>query len=178
MEIPPLDNPYVFTLPKEHDVFSYKLVIGTKPEWHKWEEDIDSTAPLPRDIYACQLIIPTVDTAKYYYLMNLFVENSKPFLLIGPPGTGKSVYIKDLLNRKLDNDKFASATLFFASNTSPTTTQNIIMSKLDKRRKGVYGPPLGKKFIVFIDDINMPDMDDVESQPPVELLRQLLDHQV
>ena len=51
----------------------FKLVIGTKPEWRKWEEDIDASAPLPRDIYACQLIIPTVDTAKYYYLMNLFV---------------------------------------------------------------------------------------------------------
>ena len=93
---------------------------------------------MPRDIFACQLIIPTVDTAKYYYLMNLFVENSNPFLLLGPPGTGKSVYIKDLLTRKLDHDKFASVTLFFTSNTSPTTTQNIIMSKLDKRRKGEF----------------------------------------
>ena len=47
-----------------------------------------------RPTFAFQLIIPTVDTAKYYYLMNLFVENSNPFLLLGPPGTGKSVYIK------------------------------------------------------------------------------------
>ena len=71
--------------------------------------------------------------------MNYFIlENGKPFLLLGPPGTGKSVYIKDLLNRKLDHDKFASVTLYFTSNTSPTTTQDIIMSKLDKRRKGDY----------------------------------------
>ena len=130
------DSQYVFPPPKEEDVFSWKLVIGTKPEWQKWEEDIDTSAPLPRDIYACQLIIPTVDTAKYYHLMNLFVENGKPFLLIGAPGTGKSAYVKDLLHRKLDKDKFASTTLYFTSNTTPTSTQDIIMSKLDKRRKG------------------------------------------
>lgn len=173
-----LETPYVFPLPKEQTVFSYKLAIGTKSEWVKWEEDIDNSAQLPRDIFACQLIIPTAETAKYYHLMNLFVESGKPFLLIGASGTGKSSYVKDLLNRKLDNDKFASCSLYFTSNTTPTVTQDIIMSKLDKRRKGVYGPPLGKKFIVFVDDINMPNKDDVDSQPPIELLRQLLDHQI
>ncbi len=87
------------------------------------------------------------------------------------------MYVRDMLSRKLDADKFASASLFFTSNTAPRTTQDIIMGKLDKRRKGVYGPPLGKKFIVFVDDINLPDRDDVDSQPPIELLRQLLDHE-
>ena len=177
VDIPSVETPYVFPLPKEKSVFSYKLTIGTKSEWIKWEDEIDSSAALPRDIFACQLIIPTAETAKYYHLMNLFVENGKPFLLIGSSGTGKSVYVKDLINRKLDKDKFASCCLYFSSKTTPTGTQDIIMSKLDKRRKGVYGPPLGKKFIVFVDDINMPNKDDVDSQPPIELLRQLLDHQ-
>ena len=88
-----------------------------------------------------------MDTAKYYHLMNLFVENGKPFLLIGSSGTGKSVYIKDLLNRKLDKDKFASVTLFFTNNTTPTRTQDIIMSKLDKRRKGDETRPVFNRFV-------------------------------
>ena len=55
-------------------------------------------------------------------------------------------------------------------------TQSNIFSKLQKKRKKIYGAQGSAQTIIVIDDVNMPEMEEISgSQPPIELLRQIID---
>lgn len=67
--------------------------------------------------------------------------------------------------------------MIFSAGTEANQVQSNIMERLDKRRKGVYGPSLGKKCVIFVDDLSMPKTTTEErSQSAIELLRMLVEH--
>nr|XP_046251760.1 dynein axonemal heavy chain 12 isoform X2 [Scatophagus argus] len=157
-------------------VYDYFFEFKGKGRWIHWNDAIKNVNLGNKNTKVQEIIVPTIDTVRYTYLMDLGISYGVPLLFVGPTGTGKSVYVKETLMNNLDKDCYLPFFINFSARTSANQTQNIIMSRLDKRRKGVFGPPMGKKCVIFVDDMNMPALEQFGAQPPVELLRQFIDH--
>ncbi|VDQ17950.1 unnamed protein product, partial [Trichobilharzia regenti] len=53
--------------------------------------------------------------------------------------------------------------------------QRNLEANVEKRSKDTYGPVSGKQLIVFIDDMNMPQIDQYGTQQPIALLKLLIE---
>uniref|UniRef100_A0A1A9WZY9 Dynein heavy chain 7, axonemal n=1 Tax=Glossina brevipalpis TaxID=37001 RepID=A0A1A9WZY9_9MUSC len=176
MKVTFLTKPFIFPIPKQGSVFDYRYIKEGKGKWRAWQDDVIAAPPIPRDIPVNQIIITTNENVRTTALLDLLVRHGKPVMFVGPTGTGKSCYIIDYMLKKMDLNVYKPLLINFSAQTSANQTQDIIMSKLDKRRKGVFGAPLNKKFVIFVDDVSMPLKETYGAQPPIELLRMLLDH--
>ncbi|ESO89348.1 hypothetical protein LOTGIDRAFT_210379 [Lottia gigantea] len=142
-------------------------------QWRSWFYQQPEFSISPEMKYS-DIIVPTIDTIRNAYVLELLLSNKKTVLSIGPTGTGKTLTISDKLSRNMPKE-YIPDLIVFSAKTSANQTQDLIDGKLDKRRKGVFGPPLGKYFIFFIDDLNMPALEVYGAQPPIELIRQWAD---
>lgn len=142
--------------------------------WISWM-DTAPPAVLPSSAKVSDLIIQTNEVSMQRFFIKRLLDRSIPILFVGPTGTGKSAIVLDYLIN-LPKEKYLQNVINFSARTSAAQTQEIVMSKLDRRRKGVYGPTMGKKCILFVDDLSMPQKEVYGAQPPIELLRQWIDH--
>lgn len=64
-----------------------------KGKWKLWSDELMTAPPIPRDIPVNQIIVTTIETVRNIALMTFLVRHQKPVMIIGPTGTGKSVYV-------------------------------------------------------------------------------------
>ena len=93
----------------------------SKFKWVAWGDLLDPT-PIPADAEYTNIIVPTVDTVRYTFLLDQLVRSKKHCLLVGPTGTGKTAYIKKHLQGGLP-DSFVPLFFNFSAQTSANMTQ-------------------------------------------------------
>ncbi|XP_030754707.1 dynein heavy chain 6, axonemal-like [Sitophilus oryzae] len=117
------------------------------------------------------ILVPTLDTVRFGYIMERLLYVGHPVLVTGDTGVGKTAVAKNVFNGLEKSGLFVAVTMNFSAQTSSVRTQEIIELKLERKKKTLFGAPVGKKVIIFIDDVNMPKLEIYGAQPPIELIR-------
>ncbi|XP_043943753.1 dynein axonemal heavy chain 3-like [Protopterus annectens] len=169
-----LKFPRALLIPKKGRVYDFVYLQKHFSSWCMWK-DLVSSVNIDDSMQLNDFIVSTPETVLQIYFLEKLLLQDKPLLFVGPTGTGKTAITNSFLQH-LPHEKYVICQINYSAQTSANQTQGIILTKLERKRKGIYGAPARKKVFVFVDDLNMPAKEKYGAQPPIELLRQWIDH--
>nr|XP_038946048.1 dynein axonemal heavy chain 10 isoform X3 [Rattus norvegicus] len=121
-----------------------------------------------------ELPVHTVDTTRTTWILEQMVKIKHPVLFVGESGTSKTATTQNFL-KNLNEETNIVLMVNFSSRTTSLDIQRNLEANVEKRTKDTYGPPMGKRLLVFMDDMNMPKVDEYGTQQPIALLKLLLE---
>ncbi|XP_055377517.1 dynein axonemal heavy chain 5 [Condylostylus longicornis] len=156
-----------------NSIFDY--FVTTTGSWQTWKTLV--TPYLYPELATpdyLNILVPIIDNVRIDFLISTIANKEKAVMLIGEQGTGKTVMIKNFM-RKMNVETHMNRSFNFSSATSPYQFQKTIESYVEKRVGATFGPPGGRKLVVFIDDINLPEINCWGDQITNEIVRQTMD---
>ncbi|KAG5316447.1 DYH8 protein, partial [Acromyrmex insinuator] len=159
---------------EDETIFEY--LVSDDGKWIHWNKRVpEFEYPSDRILEYYTILVPNVDNTRTLYLIDTIAKQGKAVLLIGEAGTAKSVMIKSYMS-KHDPEYHLNKFFNFSSASTPNMVQRVFESYVEKRVGSIYGPPGGRKMSIFIDDINMPDINEWGDQITNEIVRQLMEY--
>jgi len=101
--------------PEEKLVYDWQYNIETS-EWVNWFSTI-SEFIVDTNVSYAEIVVPTQDSIRMKYLMSTLIKNDKHILMPGPTGTGKSVYVQELVQFQMP-EEFQTLIMCFSAQTS------------------------------------------------------------
>ena len=135
-------------------------------------QDMRMTSPTDRDLP----VVITKDVRKCTDLFDTWLQQSEPFLLVGPEGCGKSMLLRNAF-RRLKNADVAVV------NCNAQTTAIHVIQKLQQSctlataQAGRVYRPKAERLILYLKDINLPKPDKYDTMQLIAFLQQLILYQ-
>ena len=161
-------------IPGGQTVYDYYMDPKKDMSFRPWAELVPAFVCDPA-LPFFQLIVPTVETVRQAYCLEQLLSKQKSVFFTGITGIGKSIIVQHALNSLQTTRGVDPVQITFSAQTSSLRTQYSIEEKLQKKRRDLCGAQVGRQIAIFVDDVNMPAVELYGAQPPVELLRLLLD---
>ena len=154
-------------------MIDYYVDIGEN-RWNPWKARVPNTDIESEKVSDADVVIPTVDTVRHQEILKSWISEHRPFILCGPPGSGKTMTLMATLKILTD---FEMVFINFSSSTTP----DLILKTFDhyceyiKSSNGtILRPKLSNKYLViFCDEINLPEIDKYSTQVVITFLREI-----
>ena len=108
------------------------------------------------------------------FLINCIISVGRSALLVGEQGSAKTKLVNCFLKQYKTEDILVMHSNF-SSTTTPQLFQKSVEGNVDRRMGGVFGPPLGKKMLIFVDDISQPEINKWGDQVTNEFFRSMIE---